>query len=61
MPRRVCSSPVTIPASIPASTATHSAAQAGHPARISITVTAPPVVKEPSTVRSATSSSRKVI
>ena len=61
MPSLVCSVPVTKPASRPASMATSSAAQAGQPARISMTVTAPPVVKEPSTVRSATSSRRKVI
>ena len=61
MPSLVCKSPVTSPASSPASVATTSAAHAGQPARISMTVTAPPVVNEPSTVRSATSSSRKVI
>ena len=53
--------PCTSPVSTPATSAISSDAQAGHPASSSITVTAPPVAKEPSTVRSAISSSRKVI
>ena len=61
IPSRVWSSPVTRPASSPAISAISSASHAGLPARISMTVTAPPVAKEPSTVRSAKSSSRKVM
>ena len=61
IPSLVWSIPVQKPASRPAISATSRAAQAGHPAKMSMTVHAPPVVKEPSTVRSATSSSRKVI
>jgi hypothetical protein len=61
IPSFVCSSPVQSPASTPTSSAASSAAHAGHPAMISITVTAPPVAKLPSTLRSATSSSRKVM
>ena len=58
MPRAVCKIPVIKPAAIPAASATSIAAQAGQPARISITVTAAPVAKEPSTVRSAKSKRR---
>ena len=61
MPSLVWSMPVQKPAATPAITATSRAAQAGQPARMSITVQAPPVVKEPSTVRSATSRSLKVM
>ena len=60
MPSSVCSSPVASPANIPAANAATSAAGADQPDRISITVTAPPVAKEPSTVRSAKSSILKV-
>ena len=60
MPKRVWSSPVISPVTTPASSAASSAAQAGQPANSSMTVTAPPVAKEPSTVRSAMSSTRKV-
>ena len=61
MPSLVCKSPVTRPASSPAASATSSASHIGQPASVSITVTAPPVVNEPSTVRSATSSRRNVM
>ena len=61
MPSFVCSRPVTRPASRPATTAASSAAHAGQPAMMSMTVTAPPVVNDPSTVRSATSSRRNVM
>ena len=44
-----------------ATTAASSAAHAGQPAMMSMTVTAPPVVNDPSTVRSATSSRRNVM
>ena len=47
--------PVTKPASIPATSAASIATQTLQPAWISTTQTAPPVQKEPSTVRSDTS------
>ena len=46
---------------MPAAIAASSAAHAGQPASSSMTVTAPPVANEPSTVRSAMSSSRNVM
>ena len=55
MPQAVCRRPVTIPASSPAPSAARSASQRLTPEPNSITNTAPPVQKEPSTVRSATS------
>ena len=61
MPNLVCNTPVQSPVSTPATSAMRIDAQAGQPASSSITVTAPPVAKEPSTVRSAISSSRKVM
>ena len=61
IPSLVCSSPVHIPAATPAATAARDAAHAGHPASISMTAVAPPVAKDPSTVRSAISSSRNVM
>ena len=57
MPHAVCKSPVTSPASIPARMAASSETHTLQPPVISITPTAPPVQKEPSTVRSAISSS----
>ena len=57
MPHAVCKSPVTSPASIPARMATSSESHTLQPLVISMTPTAPPVQKEPSTVRSAISSS----
>ena len=60
MAQRVCSRPVISPASIPASTAHSRATQGLHPARMSMTHTAPPVAREPSTVRSDTFRIRKV-
>ena len=53
MPMQVCSRPVTIPASMPASTAHSSATQVFTPCIISMMQTAPPVAMVPSTVRSA--------
>ena len=61
MPSRVCSTPVHSPAAVPARRAAISAAQAGQPEVMSIMATAPPVAKEPSTVRSAISSNWKVM
>ena len=61
MPNFVCRSPVQRPVKRPTSTAISSAAQAGSPCRSSMTVTAPPVANEPSTVRSETLRSRNVI
>ena len=55
MPHWVFSTPVTSPASMPASVAASMAAQTLTPAVKSMTKTAPPVQKEPSTVRSAMS------
>ena len=57
MPHLVWKNPVTRPASIPASTAPSMASHTFQPESISMTQTAPPVQKEPSTVRSAMSSS----
>ena len=61
MPHFVWNRPVTKPASIPARNAHSRAAQALTPARISMTATAPPVAREPSTVKSATSRIRNVM
>ena len=55
IPQRVCSRPVTIPASRPTRKAHISASQGLQPERMSITHIAPPVARLPSTVRSATS------
>ncbi len=55
MPHWVFSNPVTRPASMPASRAASIAAQTLAPPENSMTNTAPPVQKEPSTVRSAMS------
>ena len=60
MPSATCSTPVTAPVSMPTAKAAAMAAAGLHPARISITATAPPVAIEPSTVRSATSKILKV-
>ena len=56
IPSFVCRSPVTAPAARPARTAISRHDHIGNPAILSITVTAPPVVNEPSTVKSAMSS-----
>ncbi len=61
IPIKVCKSPVTAPARIPAINAASIASHKLHPFRISITATAPPVANEPSTVRSAISRMRYVI
>ena len=55
MPQAVWSSPVTSPASIPASTEQAMASPMGAPLMVSRTHTAAPVPRDPSTVRSATS------
>ena len=55
MPQAVWSRPVTSPASIPARMAHRVAIQMLTPLRASSTQAAPPVAREPSTVRSATS------
>ncbi|CUP05589.1 Uncharacterised protein [Flavonifractor plautii] len=55
MPQAVCSTPVASPASIPASTAASTASQGFQPMLTHRAATAPPVAREPSTVRSATS------
>ena len=55
IPHRVWSRPVTRPASIPTATAASSASQMLAPVVKSMTKTAPPVQKEPSTVKSAMS------
>ena len=57
----VCRRPVTIPASIPAANAKIRETHGFISLRISITATAPPVAKEPSTDRSAKSRSLYVI
>ena len=56
MPMSVWKIPVTSPASAPATTATSTASQAFTPAAMSTAHTAPPVHIEPSTVKSAKSS-----
>ena len=58
MPMKVWSRPVTRPVARPASTATRSDTQTFCPDSRHMTQTAPPVPKEPSTVRSATSRMR---
>ena len=58
MPMKVCSRPVTRPARRPASSAMSSETQTFWPESRHMTHTAPPVPKEPSTVRSATSRMR---
>ena len=58
MPIKVWSRPVTRPVARPASSAMKSAAQTFMPESRHMTQTAPPVPKEPSTVRSATSRMR---
>ena len=58
MPHTVCSRPVASPAAMPASTAASSASQGSAPRLMSRAHTAPPVAREPSTVRSATSKIR---
>ena len=58
MPRAVCRMPVMKPATMPARKAKISAAHGLIPPRISMTATAPPVAREPSTVRSAKSNRR---
>ena len=55
MPQAVCRRPVASPVSIPARMAHKSASQTLQPPAIIMTHTAPPVQKEPSTVRSAMS------
>ncbi len=55
--KRVCKMPVTRPASMPASTANSSESSGCMPDRISTALTAPPVQRLLSTVRSAMSSS----
>ena len=55
IPIKVCRMPVTKPASSPAASATSSETQTFWPDSRHMTHTAPPVPKEPSTVRSATS------
>ena len=61
MPSRVLSTPVTRPAIQPARKANKSATQTFIPFIIDITKTAPPVASVPSTVRSAKSSTLKVM
>ena len=61
IPIKVCKSPVTQPATIPARSAANMATHTFCPFNIIIMQTAPPVHKEPSTVRSAKSSIRNVI
>ena len=61
MPQKVWKMPVTSPASMPAASAASSASQVGQPFRVSTTHTAPPVHRDPSTVRSAMSRMRKVM
>ncbi len=61
MPHFVWNRPVARPARRPETKAHSRASQQFMPPRISITATAPPVAMEPSTVRSATSSTRKVM
>ncbi len=56
MPIKVCSSPVTSPATSPAINAPSIAAHTFQPASMSMIQVAAPVVIEPSTVKSATSS-----
>ena len=58
MPQAVWNRPVTRPASIPASVAATRATPTDTPLSTSTTQTAPPVPREPSTVRSATSRMR---
>ena len=58
MPQRVCSRPVTMPASMPTRNAHSRAIQGLQPERMSIMHAAPPVARLPSTVRSATSRMR---
>lgn len=58
IPHRVWSRPVTSPASIPARMAHRVAIQMLTPLRAGSTQAAPPVAREPSTVRSATSRMR---
>ncbi len=61
IPSFVCRSPVAVPARRPATTAISIAAQGFQPLIVSMTVTAPPVAKVPSTERSATSRRRNVM
>ena len=58
IPIKVCRMPVTKPASKPANSAMNSETQTFWPDSRHMTHTAPPVPKEPSTVRSATSKMR---
>ena len=58
MPQKVWKKPVAKPASIPATTASSSASQGFRPRLMQMAATAPPVAREPSTVRSAMSSTR---
>ena len=60
-PQAVWSRPVISPASIPASTAISRASQGFQPRVMHRAATAPPVAREPSTVRSAMSRIRKVM
>ena len=55
MPQAVCKRPVARPVSMPVSMAHSRASQTLQPPAIIMTHTAPPVQKEPSTVRSAMS------
>ena len=61
IPHRVCSTPVRNPAIMPTRMAISTATHTLQPLRVSSTQTAPPVAREPSTVRSATSRIRYVI
>ena len=61
MPMDVWKTPVTAPASMPTASAMSVASQGLTPLVIRMAATAPPVAKEPSTVRSAMSRIRKVI
>ena len=61
MPQAVWSSPVTRPASMPAMKAMRRASQGLSPMVMPRAATAPPVAREPSTVRSAMSRIRKVM